>query len=113
MLPKVLEKDLRIVFCGTAAGKRSAELQMYYAGQGNKFWRVLEEVDLTPELLSPHQYTNLPQYRIGRVPHSLLWEPFRVRLSSRSRSSVTNSRTDTIPGNLYSVSQVGFSLAGG
>jgi len=65
MLPDLLEYNLRIVFCGTAAGKKSAQLQMYYAGQGNKFWRVLKEVGLTPELLSPHQYTDLLNYRIG------------------------------------------------
>lgn len=65
MLPDVLENDLRIVFCGTAAGEKSAELQKYYAGKGNKFWRVLKEVGLTPKMLSPHQYADLPQYRIG------------------------------------------------
>lgn len=65
MLPDVLEENLRVVFCGTAAGERSAQLQMYYAGRGNKFWRILKEVDLIPELLSPHQYTDLIKHRIG------------------------------------------------
>ena len=65
MLPDVLEDDLRIVFCGTAASRKSAELRRYYAGPGNKFWKVLKEVGLTPILLSPQQYLDLPQYKIG------------------------------------------------
>jgi len=38
MLPDVLAANLDVVFCGTAAGKRSAEVGMYYAGPGNRFW---------------------------------------------------------------------------
>ncbi|MCX6741231.1 MAG: mismatch-specific DNA-glycosylase, partial [Candidatus Parcubacteria bacterium] len=37
ILPDVLEKGLRIVFCGTAVGDRSAKRRCYYAGRGNKF----------------------------------------------------------------------------
>ncbi len=65
MLQDVLETGLRIVFCGTAAGEESAKRKMYYAGKGNKFWRAIHEVGLTPELLSPDQYVILPKYRIG------------------------------------------------
>ena len=43
-LPDLLLPDLRVVFVGTAAGKRSAELGHYYAGRGNRFWRTLHEV---------------------------------------------------------------------
>jgi len=65
MLPDVLKNGLAIVFCGTAAGDTSARLQMYYAGPGNKFWRVLNEVGLTPTILAPREYADLPKYGIG------------------------------------------------
>jgi TDG/mug DNA glycosylase family protein len=61
----VLEPGLRIVFCGTAAGARSAELGQPYAGPGNKFWRVLEEIGLTPTRLTPAEFGDLPRYGIG------------------------------------------------
>jgi len=65
MLPDVLQNNLRIVFCGTAAGDTSARLQMYYAGPGNKFWKILYEVGLTPRVLAPSEYAELPQYGLG------------------------------------------------
>ena len=38
---------------------------MYYAGRGNKFWRILYETGLTPLLLTPDQFLKLPEYRLG------------------------------------------------
>ena len=40
-LPDVLRDNLDVVFVGTAAGRRSAELGVYYAHSGNYFWRTL------------------------------------------------------------------------
>jgi G:T/U-mismatch repair DNA glycosylase len=60
-LDDLLEPGLTIVFCGTAAGLRSAALAQYYAGPGNQFWKVLAQVGLTPRQLSPHEYGLLPQ----------------------------------------------------
>jgi TDG/mug DNA glycosylase family protein len=37
-LPNVLGPGLDVVFCGTAAGDRSAAFGCYYAGPGNKFY---------------------------------------------------------------------------
>ena len=65
MLPDLLKPNLKVVFCGTAAGNRSATLQQYYAGQGNKFWCTLFDVGLTEERLSPNQYEKLLEYNIG------------------------------------------------
>ena len=64
-MPDVLDHNLRVVFCGTAAGDRSAELKMYYAGQGNKFWKVLHDVGFTTQQLAPHQFRELLMYGIG------------------------------------------------
>jgi TDG/mug DNA glycosylase family protein len=64
-LPDVLSQDLQVVFCGTAAGRRSAEVGAYYAGRGNKFWRTLYQIGLTPRLLEPAEFPLLSQYGIG------------------------------------------------
>jgi TDG/mug DNA glycosylase family protein len=64
-LPDLLTYNLKVVFCGTAAGQRSAELGAYYAGKGNKFWPVLRAVGFTDRRLEPAEYRLLPTYRIG------------------------------------------------
>ena len=59
------DSDLNVVFCGMAAGNRSAAIRAYYAGRGNKFWRVLADIGLTTELLQPSQFHSLPDFGIG------------------------------------------------
>ena len=61
----MLAPGLRVVFCGTAAGEVAARVGAPYAGPGNRFWRVLHEVGLTPRELAPLQFRELPQYGIG------------------------------------------------
>jgi double-stranded uracil-DNA glycosylase len=65
ILPDVLRPGLRLVFCGTAAGKRSAAERAYYAHPGNMFWRALFEAALTPRQLAPSEFPLLPNYGIG------------------------------------------------
>lgn len=65
ILPDVLAENLNIIFCGTAAGTMSAQLGAYYANPGNKFWRILYEIGLTPRLLSPHEFRTMPEYGLG------------------------------------------------
>lgn len=61
----LLAPGLKIVFCGTATGKVSADREEYYAGPGNKFWSVLFEVGLTPKRLNPGDYKILLGFGIG------------------------------------------------
>ena len=61
----MLRPGLRLVFCGTAAGKRSAAERAYYAHPGNMFWRALFEARLTPRLLAPAEFLLLPNYGLG------------------------------------------------
>lgn len=56
---------MRIVFCGTAAGRRSAAVGAYYAGNSNKFWQVLADVGLTPRRLAPEEFGMLTSFGIG------------------------------------------------
>lgn len=65
VLPDLLAPGLRLVFCGTAAGTRSAQERTYYAHPGNMFWRTLFAVGLTPRLFAPAEYPLLPGFGIG------------------------------------------------
>lgn len=65
VLNDVLEKGMKVVFCGTAVGDRSAQRGAYYAGPGNQFWNILAETGLTPQPLLPEQYPFLVKFRIG------------------------------------------------
>lgn len=65
VLPDVLGPGLRLVVCGTQAGRVSALRGAYYAGPGNKFWRTLHEIGLTPERLLPDDFPSLPLHGIG------------------------------------------------
>jgi TDG/mug DNA glycosylase family protein len=64
-LPDQLQPHLRLVFVGTAAGQRSADLGHYYAGPGNRFWRTIHEVGITPRRYQPHEFPTLLNLGIG------------------------------------------------
>jgi len=65
ILPDVLEPNLKVVFCGTAAGIASAKAGAYYAKSTNKFWRTLHSVGLTPVKIAPADFRTVTQYGIG------------------------------------------------
>jgi len=65
VLPDLLQPGLALVFCGTAAGKRSAAERAYYAHPGNLFWRALFEAGLTPRLFAAAEFPLLSQFGIG------------------------------------------------
>src|SRR5215475_6627174 len=71
-LPDLLAPNLRVIFVGTAAGRRSAELGHYYAGRGNRFWRTLHEMGLTPRLFEPREFRELLPLGIGLTDMSKL-----------------------------------------
>jgi TDG/mug DNA glycosylase family protein len=95
VLQDLLQDSLRIVMCGTAVGTVSAAAGAYYAHKQNKFWRILFETRLTPELLRPQQYRELLRHRIGltdfvkthagmdhQIPLSASTEKSRTRLNA-------------------------------
>jgi double-stranded uracil-DNA glycosylase len=65
VLPERLRPGLKLVFCGTAAGRQSALQKAYYANPQNKFWRTLFDVGLTPRRLEPKEYPALWELGIG------------------------------------------------
>ena len=94
VLQDLLQKQLRVVLCGTAASTVSAAVGAYYANKQNKFWKILYETKLISEPLQPHQYRDLLRHGIGltdlvkthfgmdhQIPLSRLGDP-RARLSA-------------------------------
>jgi TDG/mug DNA glycosylase family protein len=65
ILPDRLRPGLKLVFCGTAAGRQSALQQAYYAHRQNKFWATLHQTGLTPSLFLPQDYEKLWALGIG------------------------------------------------
>jgi TDG/mug DNA glycosylase family protein len=64
-LPDYLAPDLRVVFCGTAAGTTSASLGHYYAGNGNLFWTYLYRARITAEPLFPSSDRRVLEFGVG------------------------------------------------
>lgn len=65
VLPDMLRAGLRLVFCGTAASRRSAREGAYYAHPGNAFWPTLHAVGITSRRLAPHEFPRLLDLGIG------------------------------------------------
>jgi TDG/mug DNA glycosylase family protein len=64
-LPDQLADHLRLVFVGTAASTRSADLGHYYAHPGNRFWRTLHQTGITDRRYAPHEFPALLKQGIG------------------------------------------------
>lgn len=65
VLPDFLTSGLDAVICGTAAGPTSAVRGHYYAGPGNRFWSLMYQSGITPELLSPAEDSRVIEFGIG------------------------------------------------
>ena len=65
ILPDTLQPGLKVVFIGTAASRRSAEVGAPYAGPGNRFWDILFQAGFTPRRLDPQEFRTLPEYGFG------------------------------------------------
>ncbi len=64
-LPDQLRPNLRLVFVGTAASTRSAELGHDYAHPGNRFWRAIHEAGITPRRYRLGEFALLIALGIG------------------------------------------------
>jgi len=65
VLPDYLIPNLRVVFCGTAAGERSAARGHYYSGPGNKFWPLLHDSRILPVPFGPEMDMDVLGFGIG------------------------------------------------
>jgi TDG/mug DNA glycosylase family protein len=65
ILPDHLRPGLKLIFCGTAAGEKSAQTGHYYAKPGNGFWPALFEAGFTGRLFLPAEDAMLLDLGIG------------------------------------------------
>ncbi len=65
ILPDVLQPGLRLVFCGTAPSRKSAELKAYYAHPGNMFWKTVFDAGLITHALQPQDFSRLLEWGMG------------------------------------------------
>jgi TDG/mug DNA glycosylase family protein len=64
-LPDQLEQNLKLVFVGTAASKRSSSDGHYYAHPGNRFWSTIHEAGITERRYQPSEFGKLLDIGIG------------------------------------------------
>lgn len=65
VIDDVLAPSLDVVFCGMAAGPKSAREKTPYVGPNNKFWPTLKRLGLVPADFLPQNFRDLPGYGIG------------------------------------------------
>jgi TDG/mug DNA glycosylase family protein len=83
-LPDQLRENLRLVFVGTAASKRSASDGHYYAHTGNRFWGVLYEAGITERRYEPREFGALLALGIGFTDLSKSHAGMDHEMSARS-----------------------------
>ena len=64
-LPDLLEPGLSIVFCGINPGLRAASTGHHFAGNNNRFWRVMHLAGFTPEQIRPEDDRTVLQFGCG------------------------------------------------
>lgn len=69
-VPKINEDiltkyNLKIIFCGMAAGKISAKVGGYYADTRNKFWDVLDRLQFTEKRIKSCEYKEILKNNLG------------------------------------------------
>lgn len=65
VIEDILVPGLTVVFCGMAAGPKSARERTPYVGPNNKFWPTLKQIGLVPADFRPQDFRTLPAYGIG------------------------------------------------
>jgi TDG/mug DNA glycosylase family protein len=64
-LPDLLGPDLLFLFCGINPGLQSGQLQLHFAGPGNRFWKLLHAGGFTDHVLAPAEQSILPTLGVG------------------------------------------------
>ena len=64
-LPDYLAPGLSILFVGINPGLRSSEVGHHFAGPSNRFWKLLFEAGLVPQMMTPSEDARLLDYGYG------------------------------------------------
>lgn len=59
IVPDVIARDLKVLFCGINPGLYTAATGFHFARPGNRFWRALHAGGFTNRLLAPHEELEL------------------------------------------------------
>lgn len=65
MVNDVIDKNLRVLFCGINPGLSSAALGYPFANPTNRFWQVICQAGFTERLLKPSESSHLLDTRCG------------------------------------------------
>ena len=64
-IPDILDRDLRVVFCGINPGRVSAAAGAHFANPRNDFWRLLHAAGFTSRLYGPAEQYDVLSEGIG------------------------------------------------
>jgi TDG/mug DNA glycosylase family protein len=64
-VPDVLDRDLRVLFCGINPGRISAAAGAHFANPRNDFWRLLQGAGFTSRLYAPQEQHDVLAEGIG------------------------------------------------
>lgn len=64
-LADIVRPGLQVIIAGTIAAWDRADRRHYYDGAGNKFWVLLHESGLVPELLHPDDEDRVLEFGVG------------------------------------------------
>src|SRR5829696_5229678 len=65
LVPDVVARDLRVLFCGINPGLYTAWAGHHFARPGNRFWPALHASGFTPRLLAPDEKHELLTLGLG------------------------------------------------
>jgi double-stranded uracil-DNA glycosylase len=74
-LPDILDRGLRVVFCGINPGRVSAAVGAHFANPRNDFWRLLHAAGVTSRLYAPHEQHDVLAEGIGITNAALRTTP--------------------------------------
>ncbi len=65
MLTDIIDKNLRIIFCGINPGLKSAWEGHHFSGRSNRFWKALHQAGFTPYEIQPISDTSILGFGYG------------------------------------------------
>jgi TDG/mug DNA glycosylase family protein len=65
MLRDRIKPGVRILFVGINPGMRSEAIGHHFAGYSNRFWKLLHESGIVPELIRAEDDDRLPEWHLG------------------------------------------------
>jgi TDG/mug DNA glycosylase family protein len=65
MLNDIIDKDLKIIFCGINPGLKSAWDGHHFSGRSNRFWKVLHQAGFTPYEIEPMNDASILNFGYG------------------------------------------------